>query len=318
LVALDAASEPRLAAAHSLGSEMKLRRVQNDRQAEFMFRGKMVSLHLGEQLDVWTLVEVLPAARAGESERAVLEDYTRVDGDLIFLDAAGNNFTLAKSAEPTSADSKTLYLGYSREEILNSETDLLAKEILAKPGDPSYEQVATVFEPLRKMPTYSFVGTPDTADKVGFQYGGRSANFDPAPYDPPINAIREQGKVLDGLVGGYLPILRFVYAQENASWSEMIAFVPFRIDNGNDHVQPVWYRVSKIEKRSLKWAKYIDSYHPFPPRTEYAAKPFYTDLARMRRSWERLLQQAMKINLPDHRLLDMAIFLRPRNHDASR
>ena len=35
LVALDAASEPRLAAAHSLGSEMKLRRVQNDRQAEY-------------------------------------------------------------------------------------------------------------------------------------------------------------------------------------------------------------------------------------------------------------------------------------------
>ena len=208
--------QPGLATAHSLVSEMQLRRVRNDDQAELMFRGKIVSLHIGERLDVWTLVEVLPAARAGESERAVFEDYTRMDGDLIFLDATGHHFALPKSAEPTSADPKTLYLGHSREEILNSETDLLAKAILAKPGDPSYQQVASVFEPLRKMPTYSFVGTPDSADKVGLEYGGRSPNFDPAPYDPAINAIREQGKVLDGLVGGYLPILRFVYPQDKS------------------------------------------------------------------------------------------------------
>jgi hypothetical protein len=141
-----------------------------------------------------------------------------------------------------------LYLGHSREEVRQSPTDWLAREILARPGDPKYEEVAAVFEPLRKMQTYSFVGTPNTMDKVGFDYGGRSPNFDPAPYFSAINQIRGQGKVLDGLIGGYLPVLRFVYPDgDGANWTEMLAFAPFRVANGNDRVQPVWYRVSRIE-----------------------------------------------------------------------
>lgn len=38
-------------------------------------------------------------------------------------------------------------------------------------------------------------------DKVGFAYGGRSPNFDPAPYYSPINKIRDEGRVLDGAFG---------------------------------------------------------------------------------------------------------------------
>ena len=36
--------------------------------------------------------------------------------------------------------------------------DLLAHEILARPGDPKYEEVAAVFEPLRKMQTRTPLG----------------------------------------------------------------------------------------------------------------------------------------------------------------
>ncbi len=36
-----------------------------------------------------------------------------------------------------------------------------------------------------------------------------------------------EGKVRDGLVGGYLPILRFVYPESEGNWTEMIAFAPF-------------------------------------------------------------------------------------------
>jgi hypothetical protein len=71
------------------------------------------------------------------------------------------------------------------------------------------------------MSTYSFVGTPGNADKVGFNYGGRSPNFDPAPYYAPIGTIREHGRVLDGIVGGHLAVLRFVYSETDSKWTEM-------------------------------------------------------------------------------------------------
>src|SRR5262249_7356803 len=209
---------------------VKLILLDGDSNARLHIAGKEVSLRLGEASGQWTLVETL---RSAASRYAIIEDYQHTNGRLLFVDARGIQLDLPKSSEPTSADPSKLYLGHSRQEILDSATDLLASEILAKSGDPQYGNVASVFEPLRKMQTYSFLGTPDTLDKVGFLYGGRSPNFDAAPYDPRINQIREQARVLDGLVGGYLPVLRFVYPDDDRNWTEMLAFAPLRISNNN-------------------------------------------------------------------------------------
>jgi hypothetical protein len=287
---------------------VKLSRLVGETGAELIIRGKSIVVRRGERVGSWTLVEVVPKSYQAGSEYAVLEDYTRFDGHLILVNADGVQIDLGKSSESTTADPSHLYLGHTREELLNSTKDLLGRQILANPGDPSYEEVAGVFEPIRKMQTYSFVGTPGTIDKVGFAYGGRSPNFDPAAYHPAINQIREQGKVLDGLLGGYLPALRFVYPEENGDWTEMIAFAPLRTSNGNERIQPVWYRVSRIEAGILKWSKYVDSYHPFPPRTDYDSKLFYKDLAVLHDGWERMLQQGMKIDLPDERIANMSRF----------
>ena len=188
---------------------------------------------------------------------------------------------------------------------------------MAKPGDPEYEEVARVFPPIRKIKTYSFVGTPDNQDKVGFVYGGRTPNFDPAPYYQPINKIRDEGKVLDGVVGGYLPILRFVYPESEGNWTEMIAFAALRISNGNDRIQPVWYRVVRVEGGAFKWAKYIDSYHPFPPRTDYDPKIFSRDLANLNDGWMKMLAPAMKSTFPTSAWPIWRAFLWCANTDAS-
>ncbi|HET8967632.1 MAG TPA: hypothetical protein VFN20_15500 [Candidatus Acidoferrum sp.] len=231
-----------------------IRTLSGDR-VEFIIQNQQIGLTKGEQIGSWTLVEVIPSATSLESGYAVLEDYSQINGHVIFVDANGVRLDLPKSSEPTSSDSAKLYLGHSRLNVQKSPTDLLAREILARPGDPKYDEIASVFEPLRKMQTYSFVGTPNTTDKIGVAYGGRSPNFDPAPYYPPIAQIREEGKVLDGLVGGYLPVLRFVYPNGDGNWTEMLAFAPLRTSNGNDRVQPVWYRVSRIEHGTLLWSK---------------------------------------------------------------
>jgi hypothetical protein len=284
-----------------------IRTLSGDR-VEFIIQNQQIGLTKGEQIGSWTLVEVIPGATSLESGYAVLEDYSQINGHVIFVDANGVRLDLPKSSEPTSSDPAKWYLGHSRLNVQKSPTDLLAREILARPGDPKYDEIASVFEPLRKMQTYSFVGTPNTMDKIGLAYGGRSPNFDPAPYYPPIAQIREEGKVLDGLVGGYLPVLRFVYPDGDGNWAEMLAFAPLRTSNGNDRVQPVWYRVSRIEHGTLLWSKYIDSYHPFPPRTEYDTKGFYRDLIHLHTGWNKMLEHGMKVDLPDERMANMARF----------
>jgi hypothetical protein len=238
---------------------------------------------------------------------AIVEDFTRQDGHLMFVNAQGIQSDLPKSLEPTFADASGLYRGHTLAEVMDSARDLLGNEILSHAGDPEYAEVASCFPPIRNVRTaYTFVGTHDTIDKVGVHYGGRTPDFDPAPYDPQIWKLRENGKVWDGVVGGWLPVVRFVYPQDQGNWTEMIAFAPVRISNANKRIQPVWYRVARIENSLVKWVRYIDSYHPFPPRTDYDPKLFYKDLLAMQQSWNRMLEPGMKINIPDERISNMA------------
>ena len=262
-------------------------------------------VRIGARFNNWTLMAV--ANELSSSDHfAVLEDFTTQTGHLAIVDTHGTRFDLPKTAEPTWADPVRLYNGHKLEEVINSPSDLLGDEVLSHPGDPDYDTIAPLIPPIQKINTYSFVGTPNTADKVGFTYGGRSPDFDPAPYYDPIRKIREDGRVLDGIVGGWLPILRFVYPESPDKWTEMITFAPFRIVNGNTRIQPVWYRVVHVENGSVAWARYVDSYHPFPPRTDYDPRLFYRDLISLRSDWQKLLAPSMKIDVPDTRLENMA------------
>src|SRR3569623_1912501 len=142
-------------------------------------------------------------------------------------------------------------------------------------------------------------------DKVWFAYGGRSPNFDPAVFHPPIEQIRKDGKVLDGLAGGYLPVLRFVYPEADG-YTEMLAFAPFRIINGNLRMQPVWYRVAHVVAGRLDWVRYVDSYQPYPPRTDAEPQPCYRDLLGLKRGWDDLLAESLTLEIPDQRIANMA------------
>jgi hypothetical protein len=299
-----------LCAAMEQGSapSLKVSRFLDGSSVELISGAQSSTVQAGGRVGDWTLMEVVDEHGSNTPSYAILEDFVHRDGHIIFVDKVGVRINLPKSSEATSADPSTLFGGHTPDEINHSAADLLGNQILAKPGDPDYEEVARVFPPIRKIKTYSFVGTPDTIDKVGFVYGGRTPDFDPAPYYQPINKIRDEGKVLDGLVGGYLPILRFVYPESEGNWTEMIAFAPLRISNGNERIQPVWYRVVRIEGGVFKWARYIDSYHPFPPRTDYDPKIFYGDLAKLNDGWMKMLEPGMKIEIPDERVANMARF----------
>ena len=278
--------------------------VADPQKAVAAFQGQTKELTVGDRLGNWTLMAVLRSDR--EHQTAVFEDFTQTKGQLVFAGVKGNTLKLPKSREPTFADPAGLYNGHKLEEVFGSEHDLLAEQILAKPGDPEYDAVAACFPPISKMHVYTFLGTHDCFEKVGVFYGGSTPNFDPAAYVPAIARIRDEHRVWDGLVGGWLPAIRFVYPESSGNWSELVAFAPMRVENNNNRVQPVWYRLTRIENNVVQWVRYFDSYHPFPPRSEQAAARFYEDLLSMRAGWERALAGGMKIEIPDQRLADLA------------
>jgi len=273
-------------------------------QVDVSSAGQRVVLTKGKRIGPWTLMAVFSAG--AQQPVAVFEDFTQRKGRILFAGLQGVKADLPKSLEPTFAEPAGLYRGHSFEEVKNGPRDILGEEILAKPGDPNYDEIAACFPPISNMKTYTFVGTHDNFDKVGFRYGGRTERFFPDQYVPQIEKIRQEGHVWDGLVGGWLPIVRFVYPEESGNWSELVAYAPMRVDNGNNSIQPVWYRMCRVEDNELKWVRYFDSYHPFPPRSEFPAEPFYEELLAMRAGWNRALDSGMKISIPDERLANLA------------
>ena len=267
--------------------------------------GSIQSVTNGGTIGPWTLMSVFEAS---DGPVAVFEDVSKEGGGIQFVRSRAVVADLPKSLEATFAlEPSKLYRGHTLDEVFSSATDLLGQEILAKEGDPEYDEVAACFPPLRRgSMTHTFVGVRDNSDKVGFDYGGRTPDFDAAAYVRAIWHIRNEGRVWHGLVGGWLPILRFVYPESEGTWTEMLAFAPARVDNENRSIQPVWYRVCRIETNTLSWVRYFDSYHPFPPRREGSAGVFYRDLLALRAHWEEELQPAMRVEIPDQRLADMA------------
>jgi len=249
---------------------------------------------MGAVAGKWTLM-----ARLADGT-VVCEDFTSLTGSL----RVGSR-TFAKSYERGAAFATNLYRGHTLEQVLDSDVDLLGAELLVLPDDPTYEAVAACLPPIDRMFTYSFVGTRENYDKVAFAYGGRTPTFDPAIYVPAIHQLRADKAVGDGLVGDWLPVLRFVYP-EGDDWTEMLAFAPRRMVNDNRWMQPVWYRVARVEAGRLKWVRYIDSYVPFPPRAEEGPERFYGDLVTLEDTWSAALAGAMQIDIPEPRLAHMA------------
>jgi hypothetical protein len=293
-----------IVACAQIDASIKLARIADESTVDITQGRTTSSVRRGQRLGDWTLMEIVPSS----SPYVVLEDFSRKDGRMLFVTTNGITTSLPKTLEPSTVDPRTLYLGHTLEQVTASDTDLLANTLLAKPGDPSFEEVASAFAPLQKIRAgvFSFIGTPATSEKVGFSIGGRTSYFDPAVHDASIRRIRDGGDVWHGLVGGYLPILRFVYPDSNDSWFELIAFAPFRIVNDNVGVQPVWYRTTRVEGGSVVWSRYNDSYQAFPPRESADAREFYRDLALMRTAWDAELREAMRIDIPDERIANMA------------
>ncbi len=248
-------------------------------------------LKRGEVFDGCTLVEIV----AGDF--VVMEDFETVTGDMMIVDTAGVRYRLGKTAESTAIDGQPALPGQTQA------GDRLGADVLARPGDPDYATVAAVLPPIRHVSgdIYSFVGTPD--GMIGFTREGGSPRFDPAVMAPSIDTARQAGQVLGGLLGGYLPCLRFVYPDSDGAWTELLAFAPLP-EAGASPDQPVSYRVARVEGGRLAWAKHVDSRQPSSQSGD--ATGFYSGLAAVKAGWDQRLAPGMKLDIAETRVADMA------------
>lgn len=301
VAALGANQSARADVVVTLASHIEVTRFIDGDTVELLEGRKHQVVKRGERFGDYTLMEIL----GGETTLAVLENFTARDGRILVVDKSGPRHDLSKTLEATAIDYGRDVLGHSQAEIEAAPGDMLARQILSQPGDPRFDDIATALQPIHSIQggVYSFVGTPGRPDTVAFAYGGRSSGFDPAVYQPSIAAVIAAGKVWDGLVGGYLPVLRFVYPDDNGDWTELVAFAPFSEDSGP---LPVWYRLSRIEGGQRVWSKHIDSRLPNVISEGDDLKRFYADLIGMKVGWDRILAAGMKVDVPDTRMADQA------------
>ncbi|HXJ88308.1 MAG TPA: hypothetical protein VMS18_15915 [Candidatus Binatia bacterium] len=259
-----------------------------------------VNVAKGDNFGVWTLMGVIEEP---EGILAVFEELKDRRGSIIYVGKRGVVLSLPKSLEPTTAVASTLYRGRTQAEIAKSENDILSQELLVGTADPEYAAVAAALPPLR-VP--SFVGTRESDDKPTFAFGAFSDEIyvDLGKLFQGIRDARARDDVWEGLVGGWLPVNRFVFpTTETGYWEETM----FAEEPGHFWTQPVWYRALLVERAQLKEAHYYYHHLPFPPRGEPSAAEFYKALYHVHAVWARDLNPPMKINVPDASLNDFCL-----------
>jgi hypothetical protein len=262
-----------------------------------LLTGKEVRVLKHQKVGPWILMAVL---EEGPEKMAVFEDLEDRKGSILYMSKEGIVVSLPKSLERTSVPEKTLYRGRTMNEIVKSPKDILASEILAEPGDPTFDRVAACLPPLR-IPT--FVGTRHSLEKVVFEYGGASINYvDCGKLKPDIMEARKKQNVWEGLVGRWLHVPRFLFPKGESGYWEEVVFA--EEDATRYWTQPVWFRLLLVEDGQVKESHYFYHHLPYPPRGEPDAREFYRALLKMNREWRRTLDPPFKIDVPDKNIAD--------------
>jgi hypothetical protein len=253
-----------------------------------------------QNFGAWTLMAVIEEP---EGSLAVIEQLKDRRGCILYIGKTGVMLTLSKSLETTTAAPGSLYRGRTEEEVAKSRNDFLSQELLAGTADPDYGAVAAALPPLR-VP--SFVGTRESDDKPTFAFGAFSDEIyvDLGKLFQGIREARARNDVWEGLVGGWLPVNRFVFPINNGEYWEETMFAE---EPGHFWTQPIWYRALRVEGEQLREAHYYYHHLPFPPRGEPSAAEFYKALYHVHEVWTRDLNPTMKINVPDDSLRDFCL-----------
>ncbi|MET0714739.1 MAG: hypothetical protein ABWY57_07480 [Mycetocola sp.] len=266
-------------------------------------------LSVHDRLGPWTLIAVLRAETAAPI--AVVERVADAEGTILYLDESGVLLSLGKTLEPTAAPQPGDSCELVEATLPGSDGDILRATFLAADGDPSMAAVAAAIPPIRRIADgeaerpHTFVGSPDSLDVLPIYYDSlRATNrVSPSVVAPAIREVIESQRIEEGLIGGWLPAVRFVYRLEDHSHWESVTFAdPVR---ASFHSQPVWYRYTHVgaDGRLLE-VRYVDSYLPYPVGEAPEASEFYEALLKLHDYWSVRLDGGTRVELPERWITD--------------
>jgi hypothetical protein len=243
----------------------------------------------------------------------VYEDLRTRDGSMVFVSSAGETRELPKSAEASMAEG-TPYFGLTLKDVSLAPADLLADHLLGdralKDGDPDPEAVKSVAPAMAstdKNPSNwtTFVGTKEAYDVTPVYRSGSTRTYHPVQYAPELHQAVEQGKVYDGLVGGWTPAVRKVIPLSERAYWEVVVFGDVGV-NTTKYIVHTWHRAARIEDGKVTKVAYGQSYPAFPPaRKDPQPEEFYSALLDFAEYWDRQLHEMSPVTLPDRAWTDL-------------
>jgi hypothetical protein len=254
----------------------------------------------------------------------VYEDLWNREGVLTFTSSRGDTRVLTKSAEATFAEAEPAHLGLSMNDIGLADADLLADRLLAGGGDPDPEMVKAAAPPLGSFTPpatagapaggggtssrtrwTTFVGTVEAYDVAPVYYGGNTRTYHPVQVAPYLRDAVNQGRVFDGLIGGWMPAVRKVIPISESVYYEIIVFGD--VEARDKFIVQTWHRTARIENGKMVQAIYGHSYPPFPPRrVDPTPEEFYRALLIFADYWDRQLHDFSPASLPQNSWIDMS------------
>ena len=264
--------------------------------------------------------------RDGSTAWKVYEDLRVRDGVITFINSEGHGRVLRKSAEPTFSEARVPYLGLDLKDIRLSPRDLLADELLRNGDDPDSEQVRDAAPPLEsdlqgdpytghpqapgppymgRLPWNTFVGTKQCLDTMPVEPGGATRTYCFPSKEFPEVTREKVGRRWEGLVGGWLPVVRKIMPISDRAYVEALIFGD--VEAHDEFIVQTWHRTARFENGKMAKAVYGYSYPLFPPvRSAPAPEAFYRGLLACATYWEQETKDFCHVALPDNDYVDLA------------
>ena len=245
----------------------------------------------------------------GAEHWKVYEDLRTREGSIAFVSSSGESRELPKSAEAAMAEG-TPYLGLSLKDVSLAPADLLADHLLQH-GDPDPEQVRSAAPPMasaEKNPRTwtTFVGTKEAYDVTPVYRSGSTRTYHPIQYAPELHAALNEGKLYDGLVGGWMPAVRKVIPISDRAYWEVIVFGEVG-PNKTKYIVHTWHRTARIEDGAIAKVAYGHSYPAYAPaRQDPQPEEFYRSLLDFAEYWDHQLHDFAPADLPENAWVDLS------------
>ena len=250
--------------------------------------GGLQTCRVGDSFRGWQVMAIISP---GGKQLVVLEKNGREEGLLIYVSVSGVEMEIKKpvgKVPELTKSSTPRYSGQYFGALRRSKRDRLAEEVLAQPGDPTWDKVADYLPPVVAE---TFLGDREMSEKPMVGPNGTVGGHFPCQvkYDPKIPWRHS-------LLDGHLLAINYAYWDGKQGQEEIAFAVP-----GPQGSAEVWVRVAEWKGRSSRPTAM--TYHKSPPgRPGADAGQFYAQLLNLKRRSVDVLSSGAKIRAPEERV----------------